>query len=443
MVTLQDKLDNIYQTKLEIKSAIGTDSDVFSEYPAMIRNMSGGGGVSYSYLDERLSYYVETSDLESMGYATESYVLEAISNIPSTDTSSYVTYTYLESKEYITINDVPTVDTSSYVTYTYLESKEYLTEIPSDYATYEAISGMGYITYSYGDSIYVSYAYIGDLNEITEYILGSSSGEAPENVYATKYELGSYVSKDELNNAAYITINDVPTVDTSSYVTYTYLESKEYLTEIPNTYATYAAISEMGYITSNDLPVINKNIIPKENNIYTLGDASYQYAATYTNRSYLGEHYLNRDSASAITMNINGTNRFRFAAQRFNPYDNNYCDLGAADYRWANTYSTKYYTGYNCDIHSNSNYNIYFDINGSEKFVINSLQFNFLDNNNRADSSLGTSSQPWGATYTQNLYLNGTNIEDRFTNLIWTGTSAEYALLPDYTSYQIYMIKES
>lgn len=396
MTTLQDKLDNIYQTKLEIKSAIGTDSDVFSEYPALIRNM-GGGGVSYSYLDERLSYYVETEDL-------------------NTTLSYYVETSDLESMGYITIEDVPTVDLSSYVTYTYLESKEYLTEIPNTYATYAAISEMGYITYSYGDSQYVSYAYIGDLNEITEYILGSSSSEAPENVYATKYELGSYVSKDELNNASYATesyvtnaISGIPSVDTSSYVTYTYLESKEYLTEIPSTYATYAAIEAMGYATTSDVnnylntsnlsktsssayhtlwprglgitsnnqiyptylttdnvegswysegwvscstlkkyvnDKLSDNIIPKENNTYTLGDASNYYTATYTNSINLTKNtFTNRLYTSgqySIACEINGGVRYSFMAGSIRPDVSN-ADLGTSSNKWQNTYTTNLY----------------------------------------------------------------------------------------------------
>lgn len=319
MTTLQDKLDNIYQTKLEIKSAIGTDSDVFSEYPAMIRSMAGGG-VSYSYLDERLSYYVETEDLNT----TLSYYVET----SDLHDMSYVSHNELESMGYITIEDVPQVDLSSYVTYTYLESKEYLTEIPSTYATYAAISEMGYITYSYGDSIYVSYAYIGDLNEITEYILGSSSSEAPENVYATKYELGSYVSKDELNNASYATesyvsyaINNIPAVDLSSYVTYTYLDS-------------------CGYITSNDLPVIDESIIPKQNNTYNLGSSTKKYKSLYlisgiefSDWSFI-THYGN--NIHFVAGNDVRTNN-DFLPIPWTGSKN--INLGNANYKWAYTYT--------------------------------------------------------------------------------------------------------
>jgi hypothetical protein len=51
--------------------------------------------------------------------------------------------------------------------------------------------------------------------------------------------------------------------------------------------------------------------------------------------------------------------------------------------------------------------------------------------------NLGTSSEHFNRAYISNLYA------DNIYNFIWTGTSAEYAALSDYTTYQIYMIKES
>lgn len=268
MTTLQDKLDNIYQTKLEIKSAIGTDSDVFSEYPAMIRNMSGGG-VSYSYLDERLSYYVETedlnttlsyyvetSDLESMGYATESYVSDAINNIPAVDLSSYVTYTYLESKEYITINDIPIIDTSSYVTYSYLDSCGYITSndlpvidesiIPKQNNTYNLgsstkkykslylISGIEFSDWSfithYGNNIH--FVAGNDVRTNNDFLPIPWTGSKNINLgnanykWAYTYTYNLILGNENINNIfptyAYVTelINNIPGVgDLSSYAT--------------------------------------------------------------------------------------------------------------------------------------------------------------------------------------------------------------------------------
>lgn len=41
MPTLNEQLLKIYNTKLEIKSALETDSDVFEDYPSYIRNLKG------------------------------------------------------------------------------------------------------------------------------------------------------------------------------------------------------------------------------------------------------------------------------------------------------------------------------------------------------------------------------------------------------------------
>lgn len=268
--TITEKLNKIYATKLQIKSALGTSSDVFEDYPSYIRDLTYGGAVSYTYLDERLSYYVETTDLESMGYITDSAL------------SGYATESYVANYVY---TYAPSPDLSAYVTKTELNNAGYLTSIPSDYATYAAIEAMGYIT-----------------------------------------------------------INDVPVIDTSSYVTYTYLESKEYLTEIPNTYATYAAIEGMGYVTSNDLPVINENIIPKENNTYTLGDASYLYKEVYSSKYWIGDnHNFYKKTASQINLNLNNSDRYVFHINNFSPANDNTRDLGTSDLKWRSTYTQNIY----------------------------------------------------------------------------------------------------
>lgn len=46
--------------------------------------------------------------------------------------------------------------------------------------------------------------------------------------------------------------------------------------------------------------------------------------------------------------------------------------------------------------------------------------------------TLGDSSHYYSTAYISNIY-----------NLIWTGTSTEYAALSDYTTYQIYLIQEA
>lgn len=260
MTTLQDKMQNIYRVKREIKNAIGTDSDVFSEYPDMIRSMAGGG-VSYSYLDERLSYYVELTDLESMSYATESYVTNAISNIPGVDLSSYVSYTYLESKEYATesyvsyaINNIPAVDLSSYVTYTYLESKEYITinDIP-------IIDTSSYVTYSYLDSC--GYITSNDLPVIDESIIPKQNNT---------YNLGSSTKK-------YKSLYLISGIEFSDW---------SFITHYGN---------NIHFVAGNDVRT-NNDFLPipwtGSKNI-NLGNANYKWAYTYTYNLILGNENIN------------------------------------------------------------------------------------------------------------------------------------------------------
>jgi hypothetical protein len=70
----------------------------------------------------------------------------------------------------------------------------------------------------------------------------------------------------------------------------------------------------------------------------------------------------------------------------------------------------------------------------------------YLDNNGfygnvNGARNLGSSTNKFGATYTSNIYADNAYISN-YSNFLWTGTSAEYAALSDYTTYQIYMIKE-
>lgn len=272
MATIIENINSLITTKNELNSILnenGVDGgEIFSEYPDKFRSVIAGGGgggndkVSYSYLNEKLSYYT--------------------------------TYTYIESN-------------------------------------------------------YVSYGYLGNLDDITYYIMGSGDPYAPENVYATK----SYVNTKLENYATQSYVVDyvntyAPTPDLSSYVTYTYLESKEYIqingfydtalsydlcteqnvtdqiestlstagyiSSIPSDYATYTGISGLGYVTSTDienasyvsinslssmsyatasqLPVIDENIIPKENNTYTLGLSNYNFNTTYTSNLFLGSYNI-------------------------------------------------------------------------------------------------------------------------------------------------------
>ena len=252
MITTNDKLNSIYQTKLRIKNVIQTESDEFSEYPDLIAAAisPSGGGVSYSYLNEKLTYYVEKDELYNSSYATQSYVVDYVN-------------TYAQ-----------TPDLSSYVSYSYLESKHYLDSIPNTYATYEAISDMGYFT------------------------------------------------------------------------------------SIPNDYPTYAAISEMSYATQSYVvdyvaehggggsTVIDENIIPKENNTYTLGDASHYYSNTYTNKLWFNSgNAIYNDNTYQIVLKLNNSDKYVFRTEYIRPISNNGSSLGTSSFKFSTTYTSDLYLG--------------------------------------------------------------------------------------------------
>ena len=183
------------------------------------------------------------------------------------------------------------IDLSSYVTKSELSEQSYLTEIPNTYATYAAITAMGYLT-SQDISGLATESYVitkvadlvnaapETLNTLNE--LAAALGNDPNFATTTATALGNRVTKDELAGLGYVTQTSL---SSNSYAGYSYvyaaysyiitsitdnelvistalnnhesridsLENANYLTAIPNTYATYAAIESMGYITMQDI----------------------------------------------------------------------------------------------------------------------------------------------------------------------------------------------
>lgn len=152
-----------------------------------------------------------------------------------------------------------------------------------------------------------------------------------------------------------------------------------------SSYVTKTELSGCSYATTSQIPVIDENLIPNTNNTYTLGNSSNYYKTSYAKNVYVDNTIkFWQASSGELDIDLSGVTKYFFNPDRFAPSTAN--------------------------------------------------------NHNKLD--LGKSDRSWKTTYTQSLYLNGTNIEDRFTYLIWTGTSAEYAALPNYTTYQIYLIEK-
>lgn len=232
---------------------------------------------TYSYIESLIRGFLGSIDFGS--YVTYAYLGSALSDLETdlmNDINNTPTYAYLYTYVGDALRDIDVdVDLDDYVTYTYLYTYvgDALSDIDvdvdlDDYPTFDDISDMGYITindipdvdlddyvtYSYAYNTFVSYSYLGDLEEITEYILGPSHSSSPQNVYATKTELASYVSKSELEDLSYASqayvvdyVNTyAPTPDLTPYV------SKSELSECG--YITMGDVSACGYITMADVP---------------------------------------------------------------------------------------------------------------------------------------------------------------------------------------------
>jgi hypothetical protein len=223
--------------------------------------------INSTQLANTLEWYVTLNELQGMGYITASE-LPTVNDATITikqggEVMGSFTLNQTNNAEIllneggqgggISMNDVKQyVDSQSYVTSDYLTSQSYVT---SDY-----LGNAGYITTDnvrqnyYNkpetEANFTSYAYIEErisripgggitMDEVKQYIVSQS-----------------YITSEYLSDQAYITLNDVPVVDLSSYVTYTYLEERlsEYQPSVDlSAYVKYSDLNNYGYITPSVL----------------------------------------------------------------------------------------------------------------------------------------------------------------------------------------------
>ena len=260
-----------------------------------------------------------------------------------------------------------------------------------------------YPTYTYVATYYPDFTY-----------LFSYVGDALSGI-DVDIDLSSYVTKDELSTQSYATTTDL------------------------SNYLPYLGVLQAHYTNS-------EHFLPKANNTYYLGNTNFKWQRIYTYNLYSGNIVLSdtynsivNASNTRINFQINQNNRFKMTNVEFAPVSNNGVNLGTSSEKFnktytSNIYADNLYTYSLTRIYSTSNYNIIFNLNGANRFSMDTLMFSPINDNTR---NLGSSTSRWANTYTANLWA------DNIHNFIWTGTSAEYAALDNYTSYQIYMIKES
>ena len=275
-----------------------------------------------------------------------------------------------------------------------------------------------------------------------------------------KPDLSSYVTKTELSNCGYITSSDLPVIDESIVPkennTYT-LGDSSYIYNATYSTKFYTRVSNLtGFENNNNytgilirvggnqkLDINNNDIRPVSNDNYNLGTANAKFGSTYTSNLYLNSNIALTSDGSGLFVTTAGNIKFSFDVDSFHPYGSTYSgllDLGTSTRTWRSTYTKYLYLNENkVYIYSNGTGQMKFGVNGADRFRIN---YNTFEPSISGITNLGGgTSNPFTNAYFTNLYLNGTNIEDRFTYLVWTGTSAEYAALSDYTTYQFYLIK--
>jgi len=414
MSSLVSNLNEILDIKEEIKDVIGTESDLFSEYPQLISNAIATGGQA------DLSYYVSKDELSACSYITMDDV-SACGYVTATDlnNASYVTATDLNNASYITMADV---SACSYVTVTDLNN--------ASYVTITQLDSMSYATKDYVD-------------------------DAIEAIVFPDPDLSAYVTKTELSSCGYITAADIPVVDTSSYVTVTDLNNASYVTKTELTNASYVTetymltyLSQWGQSGTYNLvdrvvgledkttqldnrtAYVESYILSYNTRIQNLENAGYVTQTSLSSNSYATTTYV-IDKFNEITGQITATDKDII------PSESNTYTLGNSSHRYSDTYSYNYRFGYSTFITSGSDYGIQMSINGAVRYQWNMYEFTQTNSNNRNQCSLGTANQPWAYTYTNYLILNGQNAYTLFVtqdDLASRGFLTQHQDLSDYAT---------
>lgn len=361
------------------------------------------------YIDQEkpdLTSYVTKTELAGMSYVTSntlnSYLTVPPSIVPN-PTVPYTLYRYgLSSNDQwhfiypnaISYTNAVSTDGNTWASVgtvrNYVDGR--ITEIEASYVTSTALDGMSYATTS-------------QLPVIDEDIIPKSDGS---------YQIGS---ESYMYGALYA--NKV------------YLGDGTY--DAAHLFPTYAYVAD--YVAEHGGGVIDENIIPKETNTYTLGDSSYLYAATYTDAVYVNtNNKIYNTAGGGMKVQRGGTDICAFlggANLGISPVTNNTGRLGNADQIWSNVFSYNINLSTNSKLYYKTQYQVNLQLNGSDKFVFRTNHFSPASN---GSIDLGQNDLYWNNFYAYNAYISNYN------NLIWTGTAAEYELLPDYTTYQFYLV---
>lgn len=189
----------------------------------MVETINLSGDIREGHIDLRRYY---TKDEIDFNFYTKEEI-EAnkyLTSIPS----EYVTEEELEDKDYVSNAE--------------LNAKGYLTYIPSEYVTEEELIAKKYLT-----SVPSEY--------VTETELEAKNYATKADIVSVNQNLDSYYTKDEINSKNFITSSYLDskgyiTVIPDNYITSTQLEAKGYLTSVPSEYVTESELKAKGYLTA-------------------------------------------------------------------------------------------------------------------------------------------------------------------------------------------------
>lgn len=287
-----------------------------------------------------------------------------------------------------------------YITMCDVSACGYISSIPSTYASYNGV-------YSYLKSIGITNTGFGGSNIDSAVITDSElSGDIAINGINT-WELPTYAA---ISNMGYVTSNDISgkadKSDLRSYLSVSNWSTGDYDIQLRKTGLTLIST--------------NHSIAPATIAYEYVDNSSYTNAwiGLNTLKNYVNGRLSEIEASYATTADLPVIN------ENIIPKETGTYTLGNADHLYDTTYTSK--------IQSVST-GLGIRLGNAGRYAFYDGAFRAADNNR----NLGTSDYKWAATYTSNLYA------DTIHNFIWTGTSAEYAALSDYTTYQIYMIKEA
>jgi len=294
--SLADRIESVegdYVSDTELDAAAYLQADDLNDF------------ATKSYVDEKisgiaptdLSAYVSKEELNAAAYlqaddlndfATKSYVDDKISGIAPTDLSAYVSKVELNSAAYLQADDISDVVRDSDLT-----NAGYITEsdvAQMGYITANDVSSMGYATTQY----------------VTDQIA---------NIPAT--DLSGYVSKSELNAAAYLQADDISDVvrdsdltnagyvtttalDTtlSSYVKVSDIEANEQVISTAlNTLSDRVGLIENDYVSDDELA----DYATKSYVVEKIDELSPSDLNEYVSKNYLSQQaYLQADDISDV-----------------------------------------------------------------------------------------------------------------------------------------------